>query len=321
MSIIKKDEFEENNLIYNERYYLQNEKDMSKLLTICHALDNEIRLDMLKRIMEKPYKIPDLVKLYNISNSSVLFHINILREANLIFVVFEPSKKGKVQVCYQGDIARISLDLTSKPQIINKKMHTIEIPIGQYIDIAGDLRSHYLTDACKFEVSPFLPDRIDARIILIYKSGYITYALPNEHLKNKDVEFIEISFEICSEAPVYINNWRSDLALYINDLKLCDYTCSGDFGDRIGHATTSPLPLGTQYGQMVTLKISNNGVFINETSVNKELTLQDLNLAKGNKFTFKIECPENGEHVGGFNLFSKTYGDYAQDIKFTIVYF
>ena len=106
----------------------------------------------------------------------------------------------------------------------------------------------------------------------------------------------------------------------MNNIKLCEYTCTGDFGDRKGYITKTPLPLGTQYGQMVNIKITNTGVYLNEILVNKDVKLFSLSLTQGKKFLFKIECPKDVEHVGGFNLFGKYYGDFEQDIRFTAIY-
>ncbi|MEI3204121.1 MAG: hypothetical protein V8S73_05705 [Lachnospiraceae bacterium] len=36
--------------------------------------------------------------------------------------------------------------------------------------------------------------------------------------------------EICSEAPGYKEDWKSDLTLWVNDVEVGTWTCPGDLG-------------------------------------------------------------------------------------------
>ena len=301
-------------------YSLNDINDEANILAICKALGNEIRLDMYRKIVERPHRISELSKMYNLSNSSTIFHVNILKEANLIYVEYEPSKKGSVQVCYMAHLEKLSFSLVQEKIDNELKVYTIDMPVGNYVDIYADDRARYLVEDGIFKESPFLPEHVNALIVWVYKSGYITYAFPNEIMSLKNVEFVELSFEICSEAPYYQNDWKSGLDFYINDILLCSYLCKGDFGDRPGHISINDFKIGTKYGELVTIKISNKGIFLNEKLVNSNTTLGDLRLAEGKRFMFKITCPNEGEYVGGFNLFGDKYGDFAQGIRFCAIY-
>ena len=44
--------------------------------------------------------ITELAKINNITTSTVIFHTNILMDANLIHMLYRPGKKGKTQVFF-----------------------------------------------------------------------------------------------------------------------------------------------------------------------------------------------------------------------------
>ena len=67
------------------------------------------------------------------------------------------------------------------------------------------------------------------------------------------------------------------------------------------------------------IKVNNQGVFLDGELVNQNVRLNNLNLDKSNKVLLKIGNKPNAQHVGGFNLFSKNFGDYPIDIELTAV--
>ena len=62
-----------------------------------------------------------------------------------------------------------------------------------------------------------------------------------------------------------------------------------------------------------------DGTYLNEKRVS-EITVDDLNLVNNDVLVFRIEVKPDAKHVGGFNLFGKTFGDYPQDIDIAITY-
>ncbi len=47
--------------------------------------------------------------------------------------------------------------------------------------------------------------------------------------KKEKIKRASISMEICSEAPGYKEDWKSDLTLWVNDVEVGTWTCPGDF--------------------------------------------------------------------------------------------
>ena len=67
--------------------------------------------------------------------------------------------------------------------------------------------------------------------------------------------------------------------------------------------------------QNVTIKIKDNGIYLNGDLINKTINLQNLKLNQGNKLTFTLGNKAGIINEGGFNLFGKNFGDYPQDIE------
>ena len=60
-------------------------------------------------------------------------------------------------------------------------------------------------------------------------------------------------------------------------------------------------------------EISQDGTYINEKKVN-ERCINELNLMEQSSITVRIGNKPDAKYIGGFNLFGKEFGDYAQDI-------
>ena len=121
--------------------------------------------------------------------------------------------------------------------------------------------------------------------------------------------------ELCSETSTYNNHWESDITFWINGVELCTYRSPGDFGGRRG--MNNPdwwQDFMTQYGQLVTVSVTADGVTLNNVRVT-DCTLEQLKLDEGDFFELKIGVKENAKAKGGFNLFGKGFGDYKQDIR------
>lgn len=65
--------------------------------------------------------------------------------------------------------------------------------------------------------------------ILWTSSGYVKYKFANGVPRKRTIKKVSISMEVCSEAPGYKEDWKSDLTLWINDVEIGTWTCPGDF--------------------------------------------------------------------------------------------
>ena len=146
------------------------------------------------------------------------------------------------------------------------------------------------------------------------------YKFANAVPKNRHAKSLSLSMEICSEAPGYREDWKSDITVWINGVDCGTWTCPGDFGSRRGRLNPAVWPDGsTQYGMLMTWEILGDGCFINGNKA-AEATLEDLFLMEKPYIDVRIGNKEDARYIGGFNLFGKSFGNYEQDIVMSVEY-
>jgi predicted transcriptional regulator len=135
----------------------------------------------------------------------------------------------------------------------------------------------------------------------------------------KPINAINISLEICSEYPGYLENCPSDIYFYLNNLLLGVWTSPGDFGANKGIYTPDWWNAGTQYGMQKNISIRHNGCYIDGIPLS-DLTLDKIQIIYGKDLKFRIAVPKDAQNPGGLNLFGKGFGNYDQNIEVSIEY-
>lgn len=303
--------------------------DSNKLTLIGHALSSPIRLNILRLLAYKSMTLKDIAIAIDIPLNSLLKHISLLENSGLVGTQANYTSKGKSRICYRlTDELSITLFDSETDYIPFQKFDEHTITIGSYFDF-HDLSAPCGMASAKERINPdndlnvFLSSKRTRAQIIWFTKGLLEYRIPlPDILKLKNLKGIEISFEACSEAPLYNNDYKSDISVFLNDTKIGVYTSPGDFGDRKGLLNPDFWPLGlTQYGNLLLFKIGET-----QSTVNNEflsyVKLADLHLTDVEKpyLTLKIGVASDAEHVGGINLFGKYFGDYKQDIIFKYLY-
>ncbi|MBO4573047.1 MAG: transcriptional regulator [Clostridia bacterium] len=301
---------------------IANKQDAEMIRKISHALDSPERIKILRSILYKSKGLQELSTELNIPISSIMRHVDILTDAQLIIINYQPGLKGHAKYCSQTILSfTVSLDV-SDTQKESEQEYVLELPIGHF--------SHcHITTPCgmngkdaqigKYDDkrSFFLPERINAEL-LWFEEGFITYnfATPPEDLGYSSVSF---SFEICSETVYFNNNWPSDITLYVNDIEILTFTSPGDFGGRRGTYTPDYWPLtSTQYGLLKKIIVNDFGVYFDGKLVSRSITFDDLHVFDHVAVKFTIGIKPDAKHKGGINLFGKNFGDYNQAIVMKI---
>lgn len=301
-------------------FNFNDEKDVIQLASIANALSSEVRINIIKQLREKSYTIAELKKLNNISYSSILFHINILSELNLVNINYLPGQKGFAQVVSIRNKNLFFEVAEDKP-----KETTIKQSIG-----VGCFVNHNVVGYCGFAGIDFThmglnidlldSKRFDASLIWT-QEGFIEYCFSNNSFIDKEIKELRISLEICSEARLYREDWKSDITFSINKKELCTWQSPGDFGERRGILNPPSWPsCNTQYGLLINICVNKNGVYINEKKYTGSITIDDLCINKGKGILFKIESKPDAIYKGGWNIFGKHFGDYNQDIDLFVTY-
>ena len=298
--------------------------DIKRAALMGKALSSEIRLEILKCLVAKAMTISELAAAFYLPMSSMCLHIKTLKDAGLISVAPKPGVHGSQKLC-GINISNVTLDILAHTnRQVRKPPVLVNMPVGHYsnCEIHPPCGIVSVNQYLSQEDSPhgfYSPERTDAAL-LWFTWGFLEYQFPNNYLQKDKVSQVEFSFEICSEAPGYDNNWPSDITIEINHRHITTFMTKGDYGGRKGIYNPSWWSDSvTQFGEYKKLRIDHKGCFLDNVRVSSE-TMESLGLADGYYFTFVLKVDKDSEHVGGMNLFGSRFGDYAQDIIMSVEY-
>ncbi len=292
------------------------------LLPIAHALSNGLRLDILKMVGKNSLNLNELSRALNVPLSTVALNVKVLEGAGLVFTEMQPGARGKMKMCVQR-IHKVTLNLVDS-QSARTPYEQIEIPVGRYA-LAGDIRptcGYADFERAEDSDDPYVfyhPDHFGAEILWM-REGYLEYHAPVKTRPDAAIEYVEVSFEACSEYAGHRNNWPSDIYVEINGQRLGVWQCPGDFGGRRGllnpdwWADTS-----TQYGHLKTWRVNGQGSWLDGNFLSG-VAVDALRLPDAPYARIRVGVQKNAGHAGGMNLFGKRFGDFAQGILFRVGY-
>jgi predicted transcriptional regulator len=248
--------------------------------------------------------------------STATLHINILEKAGLIETDLRPATRGLQKVCARV-FDRIVIQL---PAEYEPEDTTVEVsmPVGAYTKVnivptcglAGAIGIiGHLDDPSAF----YEPDRIYTQL-LWFRRGFVEYQFPNRLPPGVALDDIEVSFEVCSEAPLHHDNWPSDITVWIGNAEIGTWTSPADFGGERGALTPGWWDSqNSQYGLLKVWKVTSHGSFVDGVRVSN-VVLKDLSFKSGKPIPVRIGIKEDARNVGGMNLFGSKFGNYPQDI-------
>ncbi len=299
-----------------------NIKDDDMLEKVADALSSPIRRKMLRLLTKKSYSALELASITNVALSTASFHLKILKEAKLINVVSSPNKRGNEKNISQSCE---NIYISFSQNAINKKsMYSVELPIGSYFDFdivpPCIMHGHNGQLGEVDSVLPFFsPRRSEAKLFSFLK-GWIEYRIPTAAFRDKVVQSLTFSMEICSECPNYNNTWKSDITFWVNSKEICTYRSMGDYGDRKGLLNPDWYPSqSSQYGMLIKIRVDEEGTWI-DNEVVSDVNIDQLRLCSSLFFTLRFGVKPNSHYVGGINIFGKGFGDHNQDIIVQVHY-
>lgn len=297
-------------------------KSLDEGLELFKALGSDIRVEIIKILLnENAMNMNELASRLNITNGALTSHIKKLEECGVVTVSSEASGHGNQKVC-SVHLDKILIELQDKPE--NENIYTTDIKVGLFADYnvyptCGLATSNRLIGEVDDTRYFAHPDRYEADILWFTK-GYVEYAIPNFVPANQRIDEICISMELSSEAPGVNNVWPSDIYFYLNETLLGTWTSPGDFGDVKGIFTPDWwFPNWNQYGLLKMLVINHKGTFIDGLQIS-DVTIDQFRITSKSPLKFKLEVPENAEHVGGLTIFGRGFGNYNQDINIKMAY-
>ena len=307
---------------HNFTYNLENLEEMSEM---AKALSSPIRLQILQMLIEQSMTMSQLSQKLLVSLSSVSMHVKVLQDVGLVEVIPKPGMHGAQKLCgIRAESVRFDFFDNMKKQNHAIPSKIVDIPVGCYsrADIQFPCGIVGQEDYIDIEDTQFgfFDVGHTAAQLLWFSTGYLEYDICNKYLLDHMVVGVNISFEVCAEAPGYNNTWPSDIDVKINGVLITRFRVAGDFGGTRG--INNPVwwsDSNTQFGEMKKVMITNKGCFLNGKKVSKE-TIDSLKLKERHHFTLAIGVDPKSECPGGINLFGKQFGNYAQDIRMEIQY-
>jgi predicted transcriptional regulator len=295
---------------------LADDHNLQKLEAVTKALGSETRLEILRFLSAHTCSLLEIAEALELPPSTATLHINILEKAGLIKTDLRPATRGLQKVCARV-FDRVVIQLPAEHEI-EETLVEVSMPIGAYTDVkiiptcglAGEVGiiGHF-DDLSTF----YEPDRIYAQL-LWFRRGHVEYRFPNRLPPNVVLDDIEVSFEVCSEAPLHHTDWPSDITVWISGVEIGTWTSPADFGGERGSLTPAWWDSqNSQYGLLKVWRVTNHGSFVDGIQVSK-VTLHDLTVKPGDPIPVRIGIKENALNIGGLNLFGSKFGNYPQDI-------
>lgn len=298
--------------------------DPQRLCQVSRALSNPVRLQILQLLGKRAMQsVNDLADSLDLPVSTVALAIRTLEEAGLIFTESMPGVRGTLKLSTRK-IDSLGIDLLPYEEHTGSVL-SMHMPVGCF-SRAGNIKPTCglagLTSTIGEDDNPrtfYHNDRFGAQL-LWFRQGFVEYMFGVLNIGEIAVDWLELSFEACSEAPMYRDPWKSDICVSINGKALGTWTSPCDCGEHRGRLNPAWWSdLSTQHGFLKTWRVDANGSYLDSLVVSGT-TLADLALDLGDAITVRIEVPADAENVGGLNLFGEQFGDFSQDIVLRVGY-
>jgi predicted transcriptional regulator len=292
-------------------------------LNVLQALGSETRLLILSLLSHRVMNVSDLTAALGLPHSTVNFNLKQLEDAGLLQIQYTPGTRGR-QKLISKRYDEVLLKLPGVEIESNKDVVEVSMPIGNYkrfeikptCGIASETKFIGMIDDVR---SFYEPEHVFAQI-LWFKEGFVEYDFPNNVPYGAEATELELSMELCSEAPEYDLDWPSDITLWINNIEIGTWTSPGDFGGEKGRLTPAWWQMDqTQYGVLKRWRVTSKGSYIDGEKL-LTTTLDDLNLGANNHISVRLGIKADAQNVGGINLFGRKFGNYPQDLMMRTQY-
>jgi predicted transcriptional regulator len=285
---------------------------VNNIVTLFGVLDSEPRLAIINYLNEhNTSSMNDLALKLGVTHSAITAHIKALAACELVFVREERGDRG-VKKSISLNRERIQIDLVGHTR--DRFIREIPIPVGSFT--AFDIKPPCAL-ASEEEVIGQVDDpgvfvlgeRSNAEI-LWFASGFVEYSIPIPADLPRNVEEIELTMEISSEAPGICEEWPSDITFIVNGINVGLWISPGDYGEIKGRLNPQWWDAGwNQYGLLKHLSITREGTYMDDIQLSA-CTVNQLFNNDSQNLTIKIAVLEDSKNVGGVTLFGEKFGNY-----------
>lgn len=286
------------------------------------ALSSETRLELLHLLAEGDRNINELCVRTGLAQPTITKHIQVLEQAGLVTSEYMPGQQGMQKRCrLLRDRLLVSFENLAGSDM---KVEEISMPIGLYtlVNPAGTCGLANRERIIGFVDIPqafYDPARATAQILWMAE-GFVEYVFPCTLPTSADIRRMELTMEICAEAPNFDLDYPSDITVWVNGVELGTWIAPGDFGGRRGLLNPDWwLDHMTQYGAQKIWSVDQEGAYVDGTRVS-DTNLSRSMIVANQPITVRIGVKPDADHPGGFNLFGSGFGNYAQDLVLRLHY-
>lgn len=157
------------------------------------------------------------------------------------------------------------------------------------------------------------PEHVTAQL-LWFGYGHVAYRFPNHLPIGTRATQLDLSAEICSEAPLHHLDWPSDITLWVNGVEIGSWTSPADFGGKRGLLTPQWWESkDSQYGMLKIWSVTEEGSYIDGKFISS-VSINELGLSKKPFIDVRLGVKPDAVNVGGLNIFGEQFGNYPQPI-------
>lgn len=295
---------------------------MDSMRTVAHALSTELRLQILKIVVDQAKSVGEIARILDVPVSTVALNVQVMENAGLVATEAQPGVRGMLKlVSRRADEVRLRLmqsDAKGSAVVVH------ELPVGAYsaaegiqptCGLAANGECFHMDDMPEAFWMPF---RLKADLVWL-REGTLEYHFPGVSNPERLTQ-LELSFEACSEAPGYREDWPSDIAVSINGIEIGVWRSTGDLGGHRGRLNPDWWTDNcTQYGLLTTWRVDRYGTVLEDRRISR-VSLADLKLADRPYVSVCIGVKRIDGHAGGMNLFGQGFGDHPQGIVLRCFY-
>ncbi|GBF06352.1 transcriptional regulator [Deinococcus aerius] len=291
--------------------------DSEAALPVLVALANDTRLLILSLLSHNVMNVSELTSTLGLPYATVFFHLKKLESAGLLHVEYTPGTRGS-QKLVSKRYDELLFKLPGVKVEAGEDVVEVSMPVGAYRQVDARPNCGLMSDTRMIgrvddPRSFFEPDHVFAQV-LWFRCGFVDYAFPNNLPFGAHATELELSVELCSEAPQYNPDWPSDITLWVNDVEVGNWTSPGDFGGERGRLTPAWWSDDqSMYGLLKHWRVTPEGTFIDGERLS-DVRLSDLRLEDNNHIAVRLGVKEDARHVGGLNLFGRHCGNHPQDL-------
>ena len=293
------------------------------LCPVAKALSSPMRVKMLGLLCARSMNVNELAEALSMPVSTAALNVRQLEDAGLIAADIQPGIRGAMKLCSRR-VETVSMSLSPEAEDGESAL-TLHLPIGSYAIAegvepeCGMVSEHAWIGESNAPHTFYHPDRIRAQM-LWFHAGTLEYRFSLGNIAPGQVEWLELSMELSSNAPLYRSDFKSDIFIAVNGTELGTWVSPGDYGSRRGRLNPSWWSdTSSQFGLLKTWRIDRDGCQLDGEPFSP-VTLESLALAGCDYVSLRIGVHPDAEHVGGLNLFGEKFGDFAQAIVLRVGY-